>query len=275
VWCVLAQDGDVEAQWITGELRARADRPVLLVTASTLVHDCRWELRVGADGARARVEIADGTALDLSTLDAVVNRLCWLGAEGFLGATDADRDYATSERYALGLAWLESLGRRVVNRPAGSGLAGAYRSTAEWRTMARSAGLPVVPYTSDDPTAAGGIAYDESDRPVLVVDGRVVEPPPGALAGDHEPLPAAVQQKLVVIQEMSGLDLVEVRLSPDPGIPEGWRMRDVPFLATMSAFGDPGLDALAAALQDRSPSREICGLARRAMASLATGGDRR
>jgi hypothetical protein len=265
VWCVLAQDGDVEAQWMTDELRARADRPVLLVTASTLVHDCRWELRVGADGARARVEITDGTALDLSTLDAVVNRLCWLGAEGFLGATAADRDYATSERYALGLAWLESLGRRVVNRPTGSGLAGTYRSTAAWLTLARTAGLPVVPYTSDDSTDV--FAVDESDRRVLVIDGRVTGSP--ATAGD--PLPAGLQQRLVVIQERSGLDLIEVRLAPAPETADGWRVRDVPFLATMSAFGKPGLDALTAALERRSPSREICGLARRAMATMASG----
>lgn len=258
MWCVLAQDRDVEAEWVAEALRARADRPVLLVTASTLVHDCRWELRVGADGARARVEIADGTALDLSTLDAVVNRLCWLGAEGFLGASAADRDYASGERYALGLAWLESLGSRVVNRPTGSGLCGPYRSAAAWRTLARSAGLPTAPYASDEPV----VAFGEADRPVLVLDGRVID----ALGGDDAELPAELQQKLIIVQELSGLDLVEVRLVPAPEVPEGWAVRDVALLATMSAFGGNGIDALSDALRARSPSRAICGTATRALA---------
>jgi hypothetical protein len=251
MWCVLAQDGDVEARWVAGGLEARADRPVALVTASTLVHDCRWELRVGADGAHARLELGDGTVLEPATLDAVVNRLCWLGAEGFLGASSADRDYATSERYALGLAWLESLGARVVNRATGSGLCGAHRSTAAWRALARSAGLPAVAYVSGDPV----VFATDADRPVLVIDGQVVEPPTGSGngAGAVPGLPAGLRQKLVVLQELSGLDLLEIRLVPATGVPEGWAVREVPFLAAMSGFGDPGLDALHDSLLSRSP----------------------
>jgi hypothetical protein len=255
---VLAQDLDAEARWITERLRARADRPVHLVTASTLVHDCRWELRVGADGARARVEIADGMALDIATLDAVVNRLSWLGADGFLGASAADRDYATSERYALGLAWLESLGPRVVNRPAGSGLSGAHRSTAAWRALARSVGLAAVGHTSGDPI----VAFGEADRPVLVLDGQALDTVDCALPE----LPAELRQKLATLQQLSGRDLIEVRLVPGSAA-GGWAVREVSFLASMSRFGEVGAEALVAALRSRSTSREICGLACRELAA--------
>jgi hypothetical protein len=254
MWCVLAQDGDAEAAWIAERLEARADRPVALVTDSTLIHDCRWELRVGADGAHGRLELGDGTVLDPSTLDAVVNRLCWLGAEGFVGASQVDRDYASTERYALGQAWLESLGERVINRPTGSGLCGTLRTTGGWRALARSAGAPIVAYGSGEAT----VFTTDADRPVLVVDGQVV-------AG--EDLPADLQEKLIIIQARSGLDLIELRLVPDLAVPdpdggEGWAVRDVAFLAVMSGFGEAGLDALHRALSSRGPALVSGGVGR-------------
>ena len=248
MWLVLGQHHDVEARWVAAGLGERADRPVVLVTDATLVHDCRWELRVGSTGASSRLVLGDGTVLDPTSVDAVVNRLCWLGAEAFAGASDRDRDYATNELFALGLAWLESLGGRVVNRPAGNGLAGSWRRTAEWRTLARTVGLPIVAYDSDDPEAEQ-LTFDPTDRVVLVLDGEVIDRGSGSGSGL---LPPALGDGLVRLQRAAGLDLLEARLSPRSGdgsdAGAGWALRSASFLPPMSLFGDVGLDALHKAL---------------------------
>jgi hypothetical protein len=249
VWLVLGQDGDVEASWIADGLGARADRPVRLVTASGLVHDCRWEHRVGAAGTSSRLVLGDGTVLDAGSIDGVVNRLCWLGAEGYVGASERDREYATGELFALGLSWLESLGGRVVNRPTGSGLAGSWRRAPEWRSLARAAGLAVVPYESDEPE----VAIDDADRVVLVLDGEVVEgPAPAAGSAAVPPLTPADRDALAALAGAAGQDLLDARLVAGPGPGRRPALRTASFLPPMSLFGDVGLDALHKALTTRS-----------------------
>jgi hypothetical protein len=248
MWLVLGQDGDVEASWVADGLGARADRPVRLVTASALVHDCRWEHRVGAAGASSRLVLGEGTVLDAATVDGVVNRLCWLGAEGYVGASERDREYATGELFALGLSWLESLGGRVVNRPTGSGLAGAWRRAAEWRSLARAVGLAVVPYESDEPE----VAIDDADRVVLVLDGEVLDAPGRGTGIDPAPaLAPGDRDALAALAGAAGQDLIDARLvsGPDPG--GRWALRTASFLPPMSLFGDAGLDALHKALMTR------------------------
>ncbi len=247
MWLVLAQDYDLDAPWIAAGLRARDDRRVVLATASTLVHDCRWAHRVGPGGASAassRLMLGDGTVLDGSTVDAVVNRLGWLGAEGFAGASARDREYATGELFALGLSWLESLGGRVVNRPASTGLAGGWRRTAEWRSLARSVGLPVLPYDSDEPE----VVAEADDDLVLVVDGQLVSAV--ALAGDGPPVLAPpLAGGLCALSAAAGADVLEVRLAAGPD--GGPAVRSASFLASLRLYGDAGLDALTKALVAR------------------------
>ena len=241
MWLVLGQDNDIEARWVAAGLRARADRPVALVSAAMLVHDCRWEHRVGVAGASSRLVLGDGTVLDPTTVDGVVNRLCWLGAEGFAGASARDREYATGELNALGLSWLESLGGRVVNRPAGNGLAGSWRRMAEWRGLARTVGLPVAPYDSDEPEVTTG----ETDRVVLVLDGEVIEG--GGPTRPGPELTPAGRDALAALQRASGLDLLGVHLVTG----ERLVLRSASFLPSMSLFGEAGLDALHKALMNR------------------------
>src|SRR5215831_17161035 len=229
MWLVLGQDNDIEARWVAAGLRARADRPVALVSAAMLVHDCRWEHRVGVAGASSRLVLGDGTVLDPTTVDGVVNRLCWLGAEGFAGASARDREYATGELNALGLSWLESLGGRVVNR------------MAEWRGLARTVGLPVAPYDSDEPEVTTG----EADRVVLVLDGEVIEG--GGPTRPGPELTPAGRDALAALQRASGLDLLGVHLVTG----ERLVLRSASFLPSMSLFGAAGLDALHKALMNR------------------------
>jgi hypothetical protein len=248
MWLVLGQHSDTEAQWVADGLRERSDRPVRLLTDAMLVHDCRWALRLGARDAAARLELGDGTVLDPTTVEGIVNRLCWLGAEAFAGASTRDREYATAELYALGLAWLESLGGRVVNRPAGTGLAGPWRRTAEWRHLARTVRLPIIAYDTDDTDDSEALGRPAGGVPVLVVDGQVVQPT--TPAGDDQlppRLPPPVRDGLVALQQASGLDLIEVELA-ESADGEGLALRSVPFLPAVSRFGDAGLDALHEAL---------------------------
>jgi hypothetical protein len=234
VWLVLGQDNDVEAGWVAARLSERSDRPVRWVTASTLVHDCRWEHRVNSSGTSSRLVLRDGTVLDSTGVDAVVNRLCWLGAETFTGASARDRGYASAEFYALGLSWLESLGGRVLNRPAGTGLAGRWRRMSEWRSLARTVGLSVVPYRSDEP----GVESDDTDLVALALDSEVIE-------AEGPGVSTAVRDALARLRHAAGLDLLEVRFEA------GGRLRSASALPAMSRFGDAGIDALHQALLAR------------------------
>lgn len=229
MWLILAQDGDVEARWLAGRLRDRGKRRVELIEASELVHVCRWEHRIGTLTTSSRLVVGDREAIDCGELDGVLNRLSWLSAEGFEGASPADREYATSELFALGMSWLESMGPRVLNRPAAFSLSGAWRTPAQWRALARSAGLPAEPYDSDHPGTPG-----EDGQTVLVVDGQVI----GSVA-------AAYAERLAGLQRDSGLDMVEVRLDPAGAV------RGVSFLPPLRRYGQACVRAVLAALPRR------------------------
>jgi hypothetical protein len=178
--------------------------------------------------------LGEGTVLDSTTVDAVVNRLCWLGAEAFMGASAPDRAYASAEFYALGLSWLQSLAGRVLNRPAGTGLAGQWRRTSEWRGLARTVGLSVVPYRSDEPD----LEPDDTGLVALVLDGEVIE-------ADGPAVSTSVRNSLARLQRAAGLDLLAVRLDA------GERLRSASSLPAMSRFGDAGIEALHKALLAR------------------------
>jgi hypothetical protein len=248
MWLVLGQDWDVDAEWAAIGLRARADRPVERITASTLIHDCRWEHRVSSTDASSRLLLGDGTVVDSAEVDGVLNRLSWLGAEGFGGASECDAEYAGAELYALGLSWLESFGPKVLNRPTGSGMAGAWRTEGQWRQLARSVGLPVVAYERDGTEPAmPAVPGDDGDRPVLVVDGVVLDE---AVAPSPDVV-APVRSGLVALQRASGRDLIEVRLAVGDGV----AIRSVSYLPPLRRYGDAALDALHVVLIRRSDDR--------------------
>jgi hypothetical protein len=237
MWLVLGQDGDVEARWLADQLRTRAGRRVELIEAGELVHECRWEHRVGTTGLSSRLVVGDRTVIDSGEVDGVVNRLSWLGAEGFEGASSRDREYATGELFALGLSWLESLGSRVLNQPAGLGLGGAWRTPGQWRALARSAGLPIVPFDSDHPDDVPG----EADQTVLLIEGRMVDSSAPAAVG----LTARYRERLGELARGCGLDMMEVQLDT------GAAVRGVSFLPPLRRYGPPCVDALLAALARR------------------------
>jgi hypothetical protein len=230
MWLILAQDDDVEARWLADRMRVHAKRRVELIEAGELVHECRWEHRIGTGTTMSRLVVGDWTVIDSGDVTGVVNRLTWLSAEGFEGASPADREYATGELFALAMSWLGSLGPCVLNPPAGFSLSGAWRNAGQWRALARSLGLPVAPYDSDQPDDVPG----EDDQTVIVIDGQVI----GRPVFPH-------RERLVDLQRACGLDIMEVSLDARAAI------SGVSFLPPLRRYGRVCAGAIMNALARR------------------------
>jgi hypothetical protein len=253
VWLVVSQDGDADAAWLVDGLRTGVDEPIVLVTAGHLVHDCRWEHRVGRWGASTRLTLGDGSVIDSDAVGAVLNRLLWISADGFRGADPRDRRYATAEFYALALSWLHSLGARVLNRPAGTGLAGAWRTDISWRALARLAGLPVLASRSSDAALDPG---PDDDRRVLLVDGEPIEDR-AQIEGWAQPwqFDDMLRAGLAELQRASGLDVLEARFTGQ----DVRALRSVVSVPELQAFGAAALEALVAAMGRRAAGRPVVG----------------
>jgi hypothetical protein len=230
VWLVACQDADFDASAAGERLRSLGLAPLELVKASELVHGAGWEHRVDSRRAWTRLTLADGRVIDSDDVQGVLNRLLWVSAEGYAGASEADREYAGGELYALVQSWLASLGRRVINRPTGSGLAGAWRTPCQWRSVAREAGLAIRPYSDEDGAPCDG-------RRVLVIDERIV--------GD-DAVPDDVRSGCGRLARMVDLDLVEACFDED------WSFADASLLPAIASPADGRVDAVAEALRARA-----------------------
>jgi hypothetical protein len=230
VWLVVCQDGDVDAAELALGLRDLGLDPLELVVASELVHGARWEHRVGAWGAHTRLRLADGRDIDSAAVCGVLNRLVWITAEGFVGASDVDREYAGGELHALVQSWLEGFGRRAVNRPAGLGLSGPFRTSEEWRALAREAQLEIraFPESADGPLELS---------PVLIIDGEVV---------DDGGAPAPVRTGALRLAAQLDHDLVELHFDGD------WRFAHATLMPALANGGDARVRAVAGALRARA-----------------------
>ena len=230
MWLVTCQDSDRDAVLLAGQLRAAGLEPLELVLATELVHGARWEHRVGSWGSRTQLRLADGREIDSDDVRGVLNRLLWITADGFLGAPDSDREYAGGELHALVQSWLEGFGSRAVNRPAGLGLCGPWRTPDQWRALARTAGLEIraFPEPSDQVLEFA---------PVLVVDGEIVEDG-GA--------PAQLREGTLRLAAQLGHDLIELRFD------ENWRFADATLMPALLNCGEARVNAVARALRARA-----------------------
>lgn len=230
MWLILCQDEDAEAGWLAERLRALELAPVELVRASELVHGARWEHRLGSWGARTVVTLADGRVIDTTSVAAVVNRLVWLSAASFAGASLQDREYAGNELQALVLSWLQGFGSRAVNRPSPLGLCGGLRTAPEWRWIAHRAGLKVE---------ASGPDAERPSRSTLVVDGV-------AVTGRDAATPTEIRR----LAEAAELDVFGANFVSSPD--GGWEFVDVDMLPSIQASGDAGAEAVARVLCARA-----------------------
>jgi len=134
-----------------------------------------------------------------------------------------DREYVASEMTAFLLAWLSSLGSRVVNRPTPLCLSGPRLHPEQWARFAASAGLSVRPVTRcvppfeawDDPDftalARGGLTAPGTSAylTVPVLAGRCLSPHTG------EPLPAQIARGLECLADSTGARLLTAILEPE------------------------------------------------------------
>ena len=237
MWLIVAQDSDGDADWLAAELRGLGLVPLEVVRAAELVHGATWEHRVGPRRIHTVLRLADGRVIDSADVDGVLNRLLWVGATGFRGASEQDREYAGIELFALTQSWLEGFGARAINRPAASGLSGAWRAIDHWRWLARAVGLEMGRYRSAvDP------CWQQPDdgaghRWLVLLDGA---PMPGTGA------PEEVVRGCIRLADAARLDLVGMRFGP-----EAWQFEDAtacPILAP----GEPTAARVAQALRGRA-----------------------
>jgi hypothetical protein len=230
VWLVACQDGDGDGVLVAERLRELGLEPVELIVATQLVHGAVWEHRVGGWGARTRLRLADGREIDSDGVRGMLNRLLWITADGFLGASETDREYAGGELHAVVQSWLESLGARVVNRPSGLGLSGPWRTPDQWRALAREHGLEIrlFPEPSEAPVNV---------EQVLVVDGEIVE---------HGDAPAHVLERARHMARALDHDLLELRFDDE------WRFSDATLMPALAYRSDERVQAVADALEARA-----------------------
>lgn len=144
MWLVLCDPGDHSARWACDELRLRGLTPLELLAPATLVSARRCAYRIGADGAHFEIDLPDGRTLKSAHIAGVLNRVTHVPELAGLARTaHADARYAAAELNALLLSWLAALAAVSINPPTARGLAGAWRTPAEWAVLAAGSGLTV------------------------------------------------------------------------------------------------------------------------------------
>lgn len=144
MWLVLCLEADAAALWAHAELERQGLKPLELVTDRDLA-GATWDHRVDGSGVRTRVTLADGRSIDSDRVTGALNRFFALPPRLLADVEPADFEYAAGEMSALVVSWLAGLGRRAINPSGTRGLAGAWRSSAEWAALAAEAGMPASP----------------------------------------------------------------------------------------------------------------------------------
>ena len=248
MWLVLCAAQDLEALWAYRGLKRRGLEPLEVITTEALVYNSRLEHRIGSTTNWTSILLADGRTIDSAAVRGTLNRVQSLPAQHLARATEADRQYAQQELFALFLSWLGCLPGPMLNRPTPRGLCGAWRHPSEWAWLAGRAGFSVMPYRLGDAAAASTLSVPPGAevRHVLVLDGHCWgADPPATVKAACARLSALTNTRLL------GLDLAVTG--------EGqWFLIGAMPLPNLCLGGEPFLDALAASLQqpvgaDRAP----------------------
>lgn len=232
MWFVLCAPGDTAALWAADGLRRRGLAPVEVVPLATLASALRWEHRIDADGVLTSVRLADGRRLESAAVRGVLNRVAWTPTDLVDRAAPADRDYAVQEVHAFFLSWLHAL-PRVLNPPTPRGLAGAWRSAAEWHVLAAAAGLRNAPVRVGTGAAAPDGTAAEPARTVCVAAGRVCGPR----------LPPEVEKGCAALSRLADTPLLGIDfVAAEPG---EWTFAAATPFPALQHGGEPLCDALA------------------------------
>ncbi|SCF02405.1 hypothetical protein GA0074695_2933 [Micromonospora viridifaciens] len=143
MWLILCDPSDHAALWAFTGLHVRGLSPLELVCAQELACATFSAHRIGRHNSMFEIHLPDGRTLLSTEIQGVLNRLSHVPTDHLAFASEPDARYAADELTALVLSWIACVGAVTVNRPSPRGLAGAWRSPAEWNVLAARSGLPV------------------------------------------------------------------------------------------------------------------------------------
>jgi hypothetical protein len=175
MWLVLGEREDTAAWWAAEHLCQHGLVPLVTLTPPELVHAKRSVHRLTAGAASLELTLADGRTIRSEEVRGVLNRMQLLPRSHLAGAHPDDVAYAQEEWSALVLSWLASF-PSIVNHPSPQGLAGRWRSDAQWVALAGRAGLVAPTFTQSSfarPVAPRPRAGDEL---IIVLDGAAYGP---------------------------------------------------------------------------------------------------
>jgi hypothetical protein len=215
-WLILASGHDTSAHLAAQYFRRRGRATEVLVTERLEGAGVRWRHRVGVHGAEVEVALADGRHLRSGDFSAVLNRAMLPPLTVMARAAWEDSAYALSEQSAFALSWVNALAPNVVNPPTPRGLAGAWRSPLEWRSLAAAAGLEPVPFKADTDALEAAPVFPDGPPNALVIGECAF----GA-AADEPVRAAAVRLARLASTPILGLWLTDGRLAmatPNPDL---------------------------------------------------------
>jgi hypothetical protein len=142
---VLAHTEDRGAASVAGWLeRELGSRHVRIIRPEALSLG-QWSHRVDANGhASTRVSLPKAKPLASADVGAVLNRIRYLPAPRFHGASVKDREYASVELQAVVASWLAELGDRVVHAVRRQPVVTPSLPLQHWAVAAAACGLPVA-----------------------------------------------------------------------------------------------------------------------------------
>jgi hypothetical protein len=233
-WLLVASRQDTSALWAFERLSARGRPCQVVLTEALQSSEVRWFHSVSTRGAGVTVTLAGGRRIDSADLAAVLNRAVNAPLTLMAQMQWQDSDYARTEQSAFALSWLHALAPVVVNPPAARGLAGAWRSPAEWSGLARRTGLDCASHEADSHDPGGVNCFPQVPQNGLVIGERAF-----GLAARPEIRAAAIALAKEAGTPLLGLwftDEISPRLTMATPHPD------------LSLGGESGIDALEAVL---------------------------
>jgi hypothetical protein len=229
-WLLVASRQDTSALWAFERLNARGRPCQVVLTEALQSSEVRWLHSVSSRGAGVTMTLADGRRIDSGNVAAVLNRALSAPLTLMAQMQWPDSDYARSEESAFALSWLQALAPVVVNPPAARGLAGAWRSRAEWSGLARRAGLDCAPHEADSHDPGSVHCFPQAPQNGLVIGERAF-----GLAARPEVRPAAI-----ALAKVAGMPLLGLWLTDE----QAPRLTMATPHPDLSLGGEPGIDAL-------------------------------
>jgi hypothetical protein len=233
---ILCHADDAPALWLHGALRGLGLKGLELVAIDQLVYSRRIVHRLGDDGDRGEIRLADGRVLRAESISGLINRVRYLPTQHFAGADPSDRAYATQELSAFMLAWLDSIAGRVINPPLPFALDGGTFQPTTVLHHAAMAGLPTRTWRAGTTAVADNVEPEAiPTHAPIVFDGRLF----GRI------MPRNLQDGCVRVAALLGVPLLQILLHHSADL--RWRFVAATGIADFRIGGRPLAAAIARA----------------------------